>query len=86
MKLLWWSLAAILILTGLATVWLPVPTGVPLLTLGLIVVIGTSRSAARLLRQHRRSKPSLNEAIVWLENKSPLRLARILKRTRPRQK
>lgn len=86
MKILWWSLAAVLILLGLATVWLPIPTGVPLLALGLIVVVGTSRSAARHLRKHRRNTPPLNSVITWVENRSPLRFARILKRTRPRKK
>ncbi|WP_421980180.1 hypothetical protein [Roseibium sp.] len=86
MKFLWWSLAALLLLLGLATVWLPIPTGVPLLALGLIVIVGTSRSAARLLRRRRRATPPLNDAITWVENRSPLRFARILKRTRPRKK
>ncbi|MBO6507429.1 MAG: hypothetical protein JJ866_09765 [Roseibium sp.] len=85
MKLLWWSLAVVLILAGLATVWLPIPTGVPLLALGLIVIVGTSRSAARLLRRKRKNRPPLNRAITWVENRSPLRVARILKRTRPRE-
>ena len=86
MKLLWWSLAALLILLGLATVWLPIPTGVPLMALGLIVIVGTSRSAARMLRSRRRNTPHLNSAITWVEERSPLRFARILKRTRPRKK
>lgn len=86
MKFLWWSLAALLLLLGLATVWLPIPTGVPLLALGLIVIVGTSKSAARLLRRRRRATPPLNDAITWVENRSPLRFARILKRTRPRKK
>ncbi|WP_029062657.1 hypothetical protein [Labrenzia sp. DG1229] len=84
MKIFWWSLAAVLILLGLATVWLPIPTGVPLLALGLIVIVGTSRTAARHLRKRRRETPPLNNAISWVENRSPLRFARILKRTRPR--
>ncbi|MCV0426807.1 MAG: hypothetical protein K5905_15205 [Roseibium sp.] len=86
MKLLWWSLAALLILLGLATVWLPIPTGVPLMALGMIVIVGTSRSAARMLRSRRRNRPHLNNAITWIEDRSPLRFARILKRTRPRKK
>lgn len=86
MKILWWSLAALLLLLGFATVWLPIPTGVPLLALGLIVIVGTSRNAARFLRRHRRATPPLNDAIIWVENRSPLRFARILKRTRPRKK
>ncbi|MEM9634640.1 MAG: hypothetical protein AAGA50_25140 [Pseudomonadota bacterium] len=86
MKLLWWFLAALLILLGLVTVWLPIPTGVPLLALGLIVIVGTSRGAARMLRNRRRNTPQLNDAITWVEDRSPLRFARILKRTRPRRK
>jgi membrane protein implicated in regulation of membrane protease activity len=86
MKILWWSLAAVLILLGLATVWLPSPTGVPLLALGSVVIIGTSRSAARHLRKRRKSAPHLNGMITWVEDRSPLRFARILKRTRPRKK
>lgn len=86
MKLLWWSLAAVLILLGLATVWLPIPTGVPLLALGLIVIVATSRTAARSLRSRRRTIPSLDGALIWVEDRSPLRFARILKRTRPRRK
>ncbi|UES38258.1 hypothetical protein GFC08_10545 [Roseibium aggregatum] len=86
MKILWWSLAAALILAGLVTVWLPIPTGVPLLALGMIVIVGTNRSAARMLRSRRRKTPPLNDAITWVEDRSPLRFARILKRTRPRKK
>ncbi|KZM51315.1 hypothetical protein [Labrenzia sp. OB1] len=86
MKLLWWCIAAVLILLGLATVWMPVPTGIPLLALGLILIIATSRSAARQLRSHRRTTPHLNHALTWVEDRSPLRFARILKRTRPRKK
>lgn len=86
MKILWWSLAAVLILAGLATVWLPIPTGVPLLALGLIVIVGTSRGAARILRSRRRRTRRLNAALTWVEDRSPLRFARILKRTRPRLK
>lgn len=86
MKVFWWSLAAVLIVLGLATVWLPIPTGVPLMALGGVVIIGTSRSAARHLRKHRKSAPQLNDAFTWVEERSPLRFARILKRTRPRQK
>ncbi|MCX2725024.1 hypothetical protein [Roseibium salinum] len=86
MKLLWWSLAAVFILLGLATLWLPVPTGVPLLALGMIIIVGTSRGATRMLRMRRRHLPRLNDAITWVEDRSPLRFARILKRTRPRKK
>jgi hypothetical protein len=85
MKLLWWTIAAALIALGLATVWLPVPTGVPLLALGALIVITTSRHAARALRNKRRSNPFLDRAFIWLEDRSPFQMSRILKRTRPRR-
>ncbi|MEP4031422.1 hypothetical protein [Roseibium polysiphoniae] len=85
MKLLYWTLALVLIALGLATVWLPIPTGVPLLALGMIVIIATSRQAARALRNRRRRVPRLNSLFTWLEDRSPMRFARILKRTRPRK-
>ncbi|EFO32663.1 hypothetical protein TRICHSKD4_2465 [Roseibium sp. TrichSKD4] len=84
MKLVLWALAAVLITLGLATVLLPIPTGVPLLALGAILIIATSRAAARLVRKQRKSEHRLNSAFLWLENRAPTKLARILKRTRPR--
>lgn len=85
MKFLWWVLAAVLIVLGLATVWMPIPTGVPLLALGGIVIIGSSRSAARMIRKHRRNRETLDRIFHFLEERAPLNLARILKRTRPRK-
>jgi len=85
MKLLWWVLAAVLIIFGIATVWMPIPTGVPLMALGGIVIIASSRSAARMVRRHRRHRRRLDRAFVFLEDRAPLNLARILKRTRPRK-
>ncbi|WP_417687593.1 hypothetical protein [Roseibium sp.] len=84
MKIIWWTLALVLVTLGLATLWLPIPTGVPLLALGAIIIIGTSRPAARLLRSRRRCSSNLNEAFLWLEDRAPGSFARILKRTRPR--
>lgn len=83
MKLLWLFLAFALILLGLATLWLPIPTGVPLLAAGTITLIAADRRAARLLRRQRKALPRLNSLFVWLEDRSPVRLGRILRRTRP---
>lgn len=84
MKLALWALAAVLIILGLATVLLPIPTGVPLIALGAILIIATSRAAARLVRKRRKSERRLNSVFLWLEERAPAKLARILKRTRPR--
>ncbi len=85
MKLFWWVFAAVLIVLGLATVWMPIPTGVPLLALGGIIIIGSSRSTARMIRKHRRGRETLDRVFLYLEERAPLKLARILKRTRPRK-
>lgn len=85
MKLFWWALALMFILLGAATIALPIPTGVPLLAAGAVILIATSRKAARALRNRRKRTPRLNRTFHWLEDRSPRRLARILKRTRPRQ-
>ena len=85
MKLFWWMIAAAVITLGLATLWLPIPTGVPLLALGALIVITTSRHAARTLRNKRRLNPRLDRVFIWLEDRSPFQMSRILKRTRPRR-
>ena len=47
MKLFVWVAAVVMILLGLATVWTPLPTGVPLIAGGLILILGSSRQATR---------------------------------------
>lgn len=86
MKLFIWAAAAVLILLGLLTVWTPIPTGVPLLAAGAVLILGTSRPAARWLRGHRKSWLSLNAAITWIEDRAPRKLASILRRSRPRRR
>lgn len=86
MKVFWWIVAVVLIGLGLATVWLPIPTGVPLIATGLVLVIATSRKAARLLRKRRRKTDSVDAALIWVEQRAPHAMARVLKRTRPRKR
>ncbi|WP_439527742.1 hypothetical protein [Pannonibacter sp.] len=81
-----WGAAAVMIVLGLLTVLLPIPTGVPLLAGGAMLILSTSPSAARWLRRRRRGSGWLNGWFTWLEQRAPLRLARILGRSRPRQK
>lgn len=86
MKLFVWAAAVVMILLGLATVWTPIPTGVPLIAGGLILILGSSRQATRWLRSRRRRLLRLDEAFIRLEEKAPKRLTAALRRTRPRRK
>lgn len=86
MKLFVWAAAVVMILLGLATVWTPIPTGVPLIAGGLILILGSSRQATRWLRSRRRRLLRLDEAFIRLEEKAPKGLTASLRRTRPRRK
>lgn len=79
-----WSAAAVLIALGLLTVWLPIPTGVPLIAGGAFLILGTSRQAVRWLRARRRRNLDLNRLISGLEDRAPTPVAEVLRRSRPR--
>ena len=86
MRILVWSTASVLIALGFLTVLLPLPTGVPLLALGVVLILATSRAAVRWLRGHRRARARLDRAFIWIEDKSPRLFARVIRRTRPRER
>lgn len=86
MKSIVWLAALPVLLAGLVTLPLPLPTGVPLLAVGLVMILAASPWAVRLLRRLRRRFERLNSLFLKLENRAPQRLGRILRRTRPRTK
>lgn len=86
MRTLVWLTAPLVLLAGLVTLPLPLPTGLPLIALGLVMVLAASPWAIRLLRRLRRKSPRLDGLCQALEDRSPARLGRILRRTRPRPK
>ncbi|WP_425088429.1 hypothetical protein [Stappia sp.] len=79
-----WSAAVVLIVFGLLTIWLPIPTGVPLIAGGAFLILGTSRQAVRWLRARRRRNLDLNRLISGLEDRAPTPVAEVLRRSRPR--
>jgi fatty acid desaturase len=79
-----WSAAVVLIALGLLTVWLPIPTGVPLLAAGLVLILATSRQAVRWLRARRRRNLDFNRLMSGLEDRAPAPMAQVLRRSRPR--
>ncbi|WP_068318316.1 hypothetical protein [Polycladidibacter hongkongensis] len=78
------AVAVLCLILGLLTVWLPIPTGVPLLAIGTVLLLGVSRKAARWLRRNRNTYRWLNHAVGWVEVRTSGRIHRILRRTRPR--
>lgn len=86
MKSIIWLAAAPVLLAGLVTLPLPLPTGIPLLALGLVMVLAVSPWAMRLLRRIRRKSARLDGVLQTVEDKAPAGLGRILRRTRPRPK
>ena len=77
-------LATLCIVLGLLTVWTPLPTGVPLLAFGVVLLIATSRKFARYIRRQRKSIHWLNKVLHWVEEKSSGKFKKIIRRTRPR--
>ena len=77
------SLAIVCLLAGLATVWLPIPTGVPLLATGVFLVIANSRTGRSWVRSLRKHVSWLDHGIVWLEDRTGRTFGRVLKTTRP---
>ena len=67
----------------LATIWLPIPTGVPLLAIGSFLLIANSRAGRNMVRRMRKQIDWLNRALVWLEERAGRPFDRVLKTTRP---
>lgn len=81
-----WSIlifAILCLVAGLATVWMPIPTGVPLLAFGVFLLIAYSRSGRGWIRKLRTAIPRLDHAIVWVEERAGRTFSRVLKTTRP---
>jgi len=77
------SFAFLCLIGGLATVWLPIPTGVPLLALGSFLVIANSRIGRSYARRLRKHIGWLDLSALWLEERAGRTFGRVLKTTRP---
>lgn len=71
------------LLAGLATIWLPIPTGIPLLAVGGFLVVANSRPGRNVVRRLRLRINWFDRAIIWLENRTGPTFGRVLKTTRP---
>lgn len=76
-------LGVLLVLAGLAIVWLPIPLGIVLIPVGLALIVATSRTAREWLRRRRQNNPGLNRWLGRMEGKVPERIAEPLRKTSP---
>ena len=77
---------AICMVAGLATVWLPIPTGLILMVIGLTLLIASSPTIAAWARLLRRRNEGLNDKLNRATPYLPMQMQRILSKTRPNKK
>ncbi|MCD7059328.1 hypothetical protein [Pelagibacterium xiamenense] len=75
--------ALVLLIVGAILAPTPIPFGIPMVALALFILIGTSKTALRLVRRTRRRWDWLDDALAALEQKSEGTVARTFKRSRP---
>ena len=74
---------AICMIAGLLTVWLPIPTGLILMVIGLTLLIASSPTIAAWARLVRRRNPGLDEKLNRAEPYLPAQMQRVLAKTKP---
>ncbi len=75
--------AVLAVILGAITLPTPLPTGAPLLALGLAILVSTSTTARRWLRALRRRSGRLDSVVRIAEPRLGRRLGVHLRRTRP---
>ncbi len=68
---------------GLATVWLPIPTGPVLMVIGLTLLIASSPTIAAWARLLRRRNAGLDDKLNRAEPYLPMQMQRVLAKTKP---
>lgn len=68
---------------GLATVWLPIPTGLILMVIGLTLLIASSPTIAAWARLLRRRNAGLDDKLNRAELYLPMQMQRVLAKTKP---
>ena len=82
-KLILVGLAFVCLLVGFVTVWTPLPTGVPLLAIGIVILVSVSPTARRLMRRGRMKSDRLDRSVAFVETRAHRSMSTMLKRTRP---
>ena len=77
------GIASVCLFVGLLTVWTPLPTGVPLIAIGIVILVSVSTTARRYLRNARSRWGRLDRGLAFVETRAGRNVATMLKRTRP---
>lgn len=83
MRLIFLTLAIIMLLAGLISMVTPLPGGTLLIAGGCALLICTSKRAARWIKVIRANKVWVNKPMTWMENKMGARLSGPMRLTRP---
>jgi len=82
-KTIFLGIAVVCLILGLLTVWTPLPTGVPLIALSILILVSVSATARRLLRRARARSDRLDRSMAFVETRAHRNMSTMLKRTRP---
>ncbi len=77
------TIAIVLFLLGLASVWTPVPIGAVLMTFATVLLITNSRKGRQFVRNLRRRFAFVDARMAWFEARSKIKMVRVLRTTRP---
>ena len=77
------SVALVIFLIGLASVWTPVPIGAVLMIFATSLLISNSSTGRSLVRRVRTRFEWINSKMTWFEDRAGDRIGRVLKTTRP---
>ncbi|MEM8552276.1 MAG: hypothetical protein AAGF45_07820 [Pseudomonadota bacterium] len=82
-KVLMIAVAMVCLVIGALTVWTPLPTGIPLIAVGVVILVTVSATARRMMRRARLKSGRLDKGVAFVEQRASRGMATMLKRTRP---
>ncbi len=82
-RILFTSLAILLILVGLVVLPMPIPLGAIMIACGLILLISVSATAVWYVRKYRQHHPKADRLVRAAEERLPETWKKILKKTDP---
>ncbi|WP_420392147.1 hypothetical protein [Acuticoccus sp.] len=76
-------IASLCVIIGFLTAPTPLPTGVPLIAIGVVILVTVSATARYYVKKARERSGALDRGFVFVETRAGRNMATMLKRTRP---